>query len=685
MPDPSHAPENVGVGRAMYGGRRYDIQGLRAIAVLLVVAFHSGLPVQGGFVGVDMFFVISGFVITNMLGREWERTRQVDFKQFYLRRFKRLTPALALLTAATVLISALIASPLGPQQTGGKTAIGAMLLVANFAIARTTGGYFDAAAETNPLLHTWSLSVEEQFYIIFPALMVLGWTLARKRSLPLVPHFVVASVALVSFTLAVAGSRGYGNNLFPGARVLLGFYSPFTRAWEFAVGALLALALSRRRVEVANCSTLLGVAGLILVASSALVINETTPFPGAWTLLPVSGTLLLLVSGVNPASAPSRLLSSGPMVRLGDWSYSIYLWHWPLIVFAGLLWPTNATMVFVAASVSFVPAIMSYEWVEQPIRSLSSLTSRRWTQLMAATVVPPVLFGIALWCSAAHGWWLDPVRRFQAATLTFHVGSEHGCDRSQPLSDSTPSRCIWNRNDKGKPIYLLGDSNADHFSDGVVQTGHDLGRPVWIATTNACPFVDLQVRSTKPGSDNPGCRSYVKGTLEFLKHAEAGLILISNFDGYWSTDKMIEAGTSTADLSAEPSQKLEAFATGLSRTVNELRTAGHQVLVFQTIPHARNWAPTKCSVLTILRGGCIVTRTLQEALEDQLAVRAVIAAVTHASKVSVWDPARSLCPDDYCSTEAPSFVRYRDVAHISVPQAVALGPTIRDLIKSTGN
>ena len=155
--------------------RRTDIQGLRAVAVLMVVAFHAGLPFPGGFVGVDVFFVISGFVITGMVLRERRATGRIRFGQFYLRRFKRLTPALALVVAVTVTASAAVLSPLGTQQTAAKTGIGAMLLAANVVIARTTGGYFDADAATNPLLHTWTLSVEEQFYLAFPALIALGW------------------------------------------------------------------------------------------------------------------------------------------------------------------------------------------------------------------------------------------------------------------------------------------------------------------------------------------------------------------------------------------------------------------------------------------------------------------------------------------------------------------------------
>ena len=169
------AVANKHQSESMTSHRRPDIQGLRAIAVVMVVAFHAGLPVPGGFVGVDVFFVISGFVITTMLQREWVSSGRIRFRQFYLKRFKRLTPALALLVSITLIASAVVLSPLGPQEIAAKTGIGAMLLSANFVIARSTGGYFDPAAATNPLLNTWSLSVEEQFYLVFPAVIFLGW------------------------------------------------------------------------------------------------------------------------------------------------------------------------------------------------------------------------------------------------------------------------------------------------------------------------------------------------------------------------------------------------------------------------------------------------------------------------------------------------------------------------------
>lgn len=328
------------------GSRRLDIQGLRAVAVLMVVAYHAGLPLPGGFVGVDVFFVISGFVITAMLQREWEAHGRIRFGTFYLRRVKRLTPALALMVSVTVLLSTLFLSPLGAQQATAQTAVGAMLIVANAVIARTTGDYFDAPAETNALLHTWSLSVEEQFYLVFPVLLAVSWLFARRLRVRWVPVAVSAGVAAFSLAVAVMVSRGLEVEK---GEMLVGFYGPLTRVWEFAAGALLALAPAVLAARSRCLGLAQGVAGAILLVASLALISGDTPFPGLWTLLPVVGTALLIRSGGRGDHVIARGLRSAPMVRVGDLSYSIYLWHWPFIVFAAALWPRSALAPVMAA------------------------------------------------------------------------------------------------------------------------------------------------------------------------------------------------------------------------------------------------------------------------------------------------------------------------------------------------
>jgi peptidoglycan/LPS O-acetylase OafA/YrhL len=465
------------------GSRRLDIQGLRAVAVLMVVAFHAGLPVPGGFVGVDVFFVISGFVIAGLLQREWAATGRIRFGAFYLRRFKRLTPALALVVGFTAIASALLLSPLGPQQTAAKTAIGAMLLAANRVIAGTTGGYFDAPAATNPLLNTWTLSVEEQFYLAFPALLALGWFLASRSSrLKRTSVVVVGLVAAVSFGLAVRGTAGY---VRPTTSWLLGFYSPVTRAWEFALGALLALALAAGRLTLHSRSLMLclGVLGAGALEASLWLINASTPFPGTWTLLPVVGTLLLLVAGTDGSNMVTRALATRPMVKVGDWSYSIYLWHWPFIVFAALLWPGSSDALLIAAALSFAPALASYKWVEQPIRTWPRLTKPRLATLVAAVVLSPILVAGAMGSIATHYWTprydsgdIPIVHRGDIGQTAWHRyvrDTFYPCTpkeiRDRALTWKGVLRCQQSKPGTDISMAVIGDSHAEHLFLGLAE------------------------------------------------------------------------------------------------------------------------------------------------------------------------------------------------------------------------
>jgi peptidoglycan/LPS O-acetylase OafA/YrhL len=454
--------------------RRLDIQGLRALAVLAVVAFHAGLPLPGGFVGVDVFFVISGFVITRMLRREWDATGRIRFGAFYLRRFKRLTPALALVVVVTAVAAELVLSPLGAQQTVAETGLGAMFLAANWVIASNTGGYFDAPAAQNPLLHTWSLSVEEQFYLVFPALLALGFTIAARSSRR--RHTATAAVALVgatSFLVALVGVNPLVHSW------LFGFYSPLTRAWEFAAGALIALAGTKAVPRTRFAAWGSALAGLGLVAASFALVDARTPFPGAWTLLPVGGTVLLLVAGGAP-NPVSRVLATRPLVRLGDWSYSIYLWHWPFIVFATALWPDAPHARAIAAAASLAPSLASYTWIEQPVRSLGRVARPRLGLLVAVVLLAPMIVATAVGSAATNVW--EP--RYTSGKMPVANGGDLGqapfyrylrrasypCVprdlRAQALTYDGVLRCRQSKRAVGVDVAIIGDSHAEHLFVG---------------------------------------------------------------------------------------------------------------------------------------------------------------------------------------------------------------------------
>ena len=654
--------------------RRRDIQGLRALAVVVVIVFHAGLPVPGGFIGVDIFFVISGFVITAMLMREWADTARVRFGQFYLRRFRRLTPALALMVSVTMVASFFLLSPLGPQETAAKTGLGAMLIVANFVISATTGGYFDAPAETNPLLNTWSLSVEEQFYLIFPALLALGWVIARRLSRstvadrrhgaaptrPLVPFVIVGLVAIVSFALTQVNS----------ASGWLGFYSPFTRAWEFAIGALLALAAVR--LKSTAVATVVGLIGLAMTLSSLWLITGKTSWPGYWTLLPTVGTLLLILAGSNMANPVSRAFGWRPFVAVGDASYSLYLWHWPFIVFAALLWPGREWILVAAALVSCIPAVLSYVFVEQPIR----MSRKHPAILIAATLTPPLVLAGGLWFTSSQGSFQPTIQAYQVATMSHSAADENGCDQGIPAGE-VPSSCIWNASAPGKPIILLGDSNAAHFSEALIGASTELDRPLTIAADTGCPFIDTKFTQTAFNRDQQkACRSYITDSLDWLDTQPPSTVVLSSSDRIWTSPGFTLLPSGVKGNTTEGRAILDE---ALISTVKRIQEAGHTVVLVQVVPHwtdkgRAEWDPTACTTFDIVNGNCQRSTTIEEAKKSHAASREAIDAAAAATGATVLDLMERMCPEGTCSTMRGDLFVYRDSTHITPEMSALLAP-----------
>lgn len=662
--------------------RRLDIQGLRAVAVLLVVAFHAGLPLPGGFVGVDVFFVISGFVITGMLQREHETTGRIRLGAFYLRRFKRLAPALAVVVLFTVLAAALLLSPLGQQQATGMTAIGAMLLFANYAIARNTGGYFDAPAASNPLLHTWTLSLEEQFYLVFPLLLLLGWLLAsRLRGGQRAVVILTAGLAAVSFGVAAITATGYVIPYLPDGFV--GFYGPVGRAWEFAAGALLVFAVPRLRSIPGRLAAVFAAVGAAALVVSALAFSGTTTFPGPATLLPVIGTVLLLAAGSGGGNVVSRALSARWLTWLGDISYSWYLWHWPLVVIGTSLWPGNPLIAPVAVVLSLAPATASYYWVEQPIRR-SAPRRGRLVRLVAITSGVPIVLAVALTAGADNGFWSPKVQAFLAAQ-PLHAGAIAGCMSYVPLTDATEDRCLWNAHAAGTPIYLIGDSIADHYSEGLIAAAEALDRPLTITTAAGCPpyHLVLPLDDGPPidvfatgSSGEPSCLTYIDGTLAWLDHQPPGLVIMGAADvSTWVPNEYVPGIPATGPGSIPLTERERALAEGMTASVVRLQAAGHEVMLAKAPPSFRYpeaWIARDCMVWTILLDECQDSRPVEEIDLVQGHTRSVIDGVAADTGAATLDLRDFFCPDGLCSTQRGELVLYLDDIHISVPASEAL-------------
>lgn len=654
--------------------RRQDIQGLRAIAVSVVVLFHAGLPVPGGFAGVDVFFVISGFVITAMLVREHATSGTIALGTFYGRRFRRLTPALALVVAAVMIATLLIASPLGPQWDTAVTGIGAMLLSANFVLSRITGGYFDSLASSNPLVNTWSLSVEEQFYLIFPSLLLLGLTLSRRRPWArLAPIAGILLVCLISFGATMVYARGL---VGPRTEWLIGFYGPVSRAWEFGAGAALALLVPYLRRPRFAASLILGLLGMALLVATLVCVGEQTRWPGPATLVPVAAAVLLLIAGIGESTPVTRMLSSRPFVALGDVSYSWYLWHWPFIAFSAWLWPQSGLIPKLAAALSLLVSLGAYHWVEQPIRVLRNLTLKRMVVLVITTLAIPISLALLVVGGTHMAFWNSNIRAHQAA-LAQHLDEQLGCNDFRRSAASEDAVCRFNATATGAPIYLVGDSNAGHFSEAALLAGQGLNRPLYISTTQGCPFVDvyMELESSVKWWHSDECRAYVEDRLAWLKRQRPGTVVISNDDSYWRQDGFA-IGLEPNALSARPADRLSAFKSALTKTVKEIQMAGHEVVLVQTIPHF-SWSPSQCSMSAVWEGDC---RSQMPVPRAAMSTRGITAGIASREGARLIDLQELLCPSGICLTEMGGIVRYRDGGHLSVEESRSLGEVFKQAI-----
>jgi peptidoglycan/LPS O-acetylase OafA/YrhL len=398
------------------GGYRADIDGLRALAIVPVLLFHAGVPgFGGGYVGVDILFVISGFLITGVIAREID-AGQFSIVHFYERRARRIMPALMAMIAAVLVVASWLYFPDDLRKLPAS-AIAATLFYSNIHLFFDVN-YFGGGSEIKPLLHSWSLAVEEQFYIGFPVLMIM-----IARFAPQWRRGIVAAFALLSFAIAVATqAKGDG----------FAFYWLPPRAWELFAGSLLALGvmptLGRRTREA------LALAGVIAIAFSIITYGKTTVFPGVTALPPVLGAVAIIMAGRGTRIA--QILETPLLVGIGLISYSLYLWHWPVIVFAE--YTTNARLSgwrsVAAIALSLGLAVLSWRWIERPFRDprrMGRKTIFTWTGVGMAS-----LCAASLALATTDGW----SGRFNPATLQYLAAAKDISPMRDACHDADPAR-----------------------------------------------------------------------------------------------------------------------------------------------------------------------------------------------------------------------------------------------------
>lgn len=475
---------------------RADIDGLRALAVIAVIAFHAfPRKLPGGFIGVDVFFVISGYLITGIILNSLINGK-FSISEFYSRRIRRIFPALALVLIGTLFMGWAILSNLEYSQLGSHTVAGASF-IANF-VFWGEAGYFDRTASEKPLLHLWSLGVEEQFYIVWPLLVWAMWRTGRRFALT----FILLGV--ISFLMSL-----YQTSVSPSAA----FFSPLTRFWELLVGGYLATSEAKmgglssvrphstgENREIAKASgphsavtsNWMSAIGLALIIFPMVTINGQSKFPGWWAGLPVAGTYLMLRAG-KQSWIGSQLLSNPVMVWLGLISFPLYLWHWPLLSFAHFFFPTQLSkwVTVSAVAISLLLAWLTYVLLELPLRRWS--TTRNRVAALSFTMVSIAVCGAALWKSGgAPGRFPGTVDELASFRYDYRADYREGsCFLRSDQTASEFQSCVEPATAETKNLILLwGDSHAAHLYLGL-RTNLGAENRIAQRTSHGCPpFID---------------------------------------------------------------------------------------------------------------------------------------------------------------------------------------------------
>lgn len=611
---------------------RPDIEGLRALAIVPVVLFHafpSALP--GGFVGVDIFFVISGYLITSLLMQRLDQG-QYSIGAFYAARIRRIFPALFFMLALVTPFALWLMAP-NAVVDFGRTLGATALFLSNMELYRTTG-YFDGAAELKPLVHTWSLAVEEQYYIFFP--LLLAWLYrVRRAAIPL----VLTLIGLASLALSVWWVK---------TNPSLAFYSIPSRTVELMIGSLLAVGLFRRPVPqwLAESVAALGLA-LLLVACFAF--TPATPFPGWAALLPCIGCALLIWVGTHHTTKVGDFISTEPFRWIGKLSFSFYLWHWPALVLLRhvVLGEPEPWQTTLAVLLSLLLAYVSWRWVEAPVRR----SPVRERPLLLAGLVAIVLGlgsagGVILWAK-----WQQKQDKASTRVLAGakDFSPERGrCHGLKDLVIPYASQCRFGATDSPRHDVVWGDS---HGAELALALGERLGRTggaLTQITSSACPpSVGLDL------PNRPNCAAHNQATLEALI-ADAALdrvVLVARYQLYVKHDAA-------------------AFEAGLNRAITALTAAGKRVVLVDPYPGYLYPVPEALSNLS-RRGGD--PATLEQSIDEYrhrnapaLAMLERLGALPGVTRVKTSD---ALCGDGTCAVIDGGKPLYFDDNHLSMTGA----------------
>lgn len=627
---------------------RADIEGLRALAILAVVACHAKLPyMQGGFVGVDIFFVLSGYLITAMLVREIATNGRVSFLSFYARRFRRLFPALVLMLLVSSVFAAIFLSPLehGPHAYSGQAAF---LWVSNFYFALSNFGYFEAGSAGNIFLHTWSLCVEEQFYLLWPAL-ILAIVNSNK---PLITSLVVVFSACLALSIYLSYTHP-----------LWGFYSMPSRGWQFALGGIVCLLTTSKPPKTYHSTTicaLAGYGGLTLILASILLIDEQMTYPGFASLAPSLGAALIIHAR---ESSTSKALSVTPMLVIGRISYSWYLWHWPVLVLGGLIFHRqDLEFQLMLVLISFTLAVIAYITVENPIRS------KKFKPIHVVMASICVMFlGVALtnaWIRLAPQWADAPgMFVYDAARADLPQIYDNSGDCDSWYESAEVVACSFGPEDADHTVVIFGDSVLAQWFSAFHLIYVEKGWNLKVLTKSACPMVDESIYYEPAKGIYAVCDEWRDSTIDYLKELKP--------------DTVFMGSSATYDFSDEQ------WLSGTKRIVEPLSNAAGKVYIIRGTPRltfdgpeclsSEDWRPD-------FLGGFSGCKSEVSVEPDGNVFAAIKEAIAPFDNARILDFNSFVCPDTVCKAHNGEQFVFRDNAHLTDKFVRSITPQIREKI-----
>ncbi len=643
---------------------RKDIQGLRGLAVGLVVLEHATPLFPGGYIGVDVFFVISGFVITQLLLREIETRGSISLVDFYSRRVRRLIPALAIVLMFSLVGSVFVLSPGLEQEKAVSAALASFFFVANIRYI-LEGGYF--FLQSDPFRHLWSLGVEEQFYVFYPLLVVLLLKLSQTRRIRLakLSLAVFGMFAIVSFTLAAALAEGF--RILPLPTRMSFFGTPF-RLWELITGGMLAVLFFHREFRISRLIRLSGqFTGLGLILVPALLYDSFTVFPGVAALAPVAGTLALIGIGSADIDAKSPF-AWRPLTALGDISYGLYLWHWPLIVFTERLFPENSLAIFLAVIISLGISITQLRLVEIRFRNQSEVHGRKALTFFGVVSIAVVMLSALVFGLSRTGLGLDSSAQFAPMPRI-----SDGCSFEEP--DKTEGSKCAVEVESSIRMLLVGDSQAGALADAFVSVANKLGASYKVVYGNACPV------HVRPNELRNSCRDLNEQFPRLVDEFQPTVIVVANASdlyvtrgGFGKPDTQIRRADGS--LPRNYGEALQNWVSGVSEALQSNWRGSTPVLYVQMIPVA----PVQAESL-LKRGDRLATFSLKDGFDRNMVVATERVELSNLSRVTILDPADVLCANQQCLLASSGKSIYADAYHLNSRGAELLVPRMLELIQ----